>query len=274
MVGVVTAKSAIVSALAALAIATAVSPSRAGETLYEKVGGWTVTAFSADTGFAFCSATLGNGRANLQLATDGKIWQVGVPFAGKGKKVEVYYGFGVAAEVGNFDSAGDGVAVMRISPDQVKAFGSAPSFDVSIGSADHSWKLAGAAAAIAKTRDCIRDRGVKPLGAAPQAAADTIAPLTGKNCPAPGKYRSQNSARKVAVTFFNGGNTPVTFYWIGFDGQWKKYHTLKPNTHVVQQTFATHPWVATDPKGNCHPEVFMPDPKGGDEGNNFQVWFQ
>jgi hypothetical protein len=122
---------------------------------------------------------------------------------------------------------------------------------------------------MAKVRDCVRDRGVK----APQQAA-AAPPPAGKNCPAPGRYRSQNSNRKVTVTFFNGGSTPATFYWIDFTGQWKKYHTVAPNSHVVQQTFATHPWVATDPRGNCHPEVFMPDPKGGDEANNFQVWFQ
>ena len=272
MVGTGIAKSGIVSGLTMLVVAAA-SPAEAAATLYEKVGNWTVSAFSTGTGFAFCTASLGNGRADLQIATDGKMWQVGVPFRGKGRKIEAYYGFGIAGEVGNFSAAGDGVAVMRISSDQVKAFGDAPSFDVSIGGADFSWKLAGGGAAITKTRDCVRDRGVKPLGAAPVAAAGTIPPLTGKNCPAPGKYRSQNSTRKVAVTFFNGGSTPVTFYWIGYDGQWKKYHTLKPNSHVVQQTFGTHPWVATDPKGNCHPEVFMPQPGGGDEANNFQVWF-
>jgi hypothetical protein len=42
---------------------------------------------------------------------------------------------------------------------------------------------------------------------------------------------------------------------------------------VDQKTFATHPWVVTDRRGNCHSEVFMPDPNGGPENNNFQVWF-
>lgn len=42
---------------------------------------------------------------------------------------------------------------------------------------------------------------------------------------------------------------------------------------VNQKTFATHPWIAIDARGNCFRDVFMPDPDGGPENNNFQVWF-
>ena len=267
------AQPAVVSALTLLTIAVA-SPAVAAETVYDRAGKWTIAAFSTERGFAFCSAVIGNGRADLRIATDGKIWQVGVPFRGKGKKVEAYYGFGMAAEVGNFDTAGDGVAVMRIGADQVKAFGSSPSFDVSIGGADYTWGLDGGAAAIAKTRDCVRDRGLKAVGGLPQTSAAVLPSATGKNCPAPGKYRSPKTNRPVEVTFFNGGTKiPVSFYWIDFDGRWKPYKTVAPQSHFVQKTYGGHLWVATDPKGNCHPEVFKADPSGNPENNNFQVWF-
>lgn len=108
-----------------------------------------------------------------------------------------------------------------------------------------------------------------------QQAAATAAPPpgSGRDCPTPGQYRSQNSARPVTVTFYNGSKRPVDIYWIGFDGQWQKYHTLGPDKNVNQKTFATHPWVATDARGNCYRYVFMPDPNGGAENNNFQILF-
>ena len=260
----------IVSAATVLSMASAGAAIAAGEAGYARVGNWSVTSFSTGSGFAFCAAEVSNGAAKLKITTDGKMWQVGVPFRAAKRNIEIYYGFGMAAEVGSFNSAGDGMAVMRITGDQVAAFGSAPTFDIHYGNVEQSWNLNGGDAAIAKTRECVRNRGV---AAAPSAAPGQVALGSGRNCPVPGKYRSQNSSRAVQVTFFNGGKSPVVFYWIGYDGQWKKYHTVKPNSHVVQKTFATHPWVATDLKGNCHPEVFMPDPKGGDEANNFQVWF-
>ena len=261
-----------VTALTGLSMPATVTSATAGEVGYARVGNWSVTSFSTGGGFAFCAAEVASGSAKLKLATDGKMWQVGVPFRGDKRDIEIYYGFGIAAEVGRFNSEGDGMAVMRISADQVEAFGSAPTFDVSYAGRDQTWNLAGGAAAIAKTRECVRNRGVAAGIAAPPNPAP--APVGfGKNCPAPGQYRSKSSNRPVTVTLFNGGRSPIIFYWIGYQGEWKKYHTLKPNTNVVQKTFATHPWVATDLKGNCHPEVFMPDPSNNPENNNFQVWF-
>jgi len=264
----------LLAALGGAPVVAGASIAAAQEAPYGRVGNWTVTSFFADGGFAYCSATLSNGRAALKLASDGKMWQVGVPFRGRRNGIEAYYGFGMAAEVGRFDSAGDGVAVMRIDVEQAKAFASAPSFDVSIGGADYSWKLAGGTAMIGKMRECLRNRGVGSAVVAPQPPVAPPVAVAGKNCPAPGRYLSPKSTRPVEVTFFNGGTKmPVTFHWIDFDGGWKTYKTVAPQSHYVQKTYGGHLWVATDRMGNCHPEVFKADPSGNPENNNFQVWF-
>ena len=157
---------------------------------------------------------------------------------------------------------------IAINGDQLNAFKSSPAFAINLDRGLQTWKLAGAGAALDKAAECARSRGAKQT-----VATGTQLPGSGRNCPAPGQYRSQNSARAVTVTFFNGSKRPANIYWIGYDGQWVKYHTLAPNKNVNQRTFATHPWVATDAAGNCYSEVFMPDPLGGAEGNNFQIYF-
>lgn len=257
------------SLTAAIVLAVLGSPlsAQADETAFEKLGRWSVASVSNDGKFAYCSADVDNGKVQLRLATNGDTWRVGVPYYQDKKKVAGYYGFGDAAEQADFKVSAEGWAFLAIDRDQLDAFRSNPSFSINLDRGLQNWKLSGASAAIDKASACARNKGAK------QAAAVSSALGTGRNCPPPGKHRSQNSARPVTVTFFNGSKRPVDIYWIGFDGQWKKYHTLGPDKNVNQKTFATHPWVATDARGNCFREVFMPDPKGGPENNNFQVWF-
>ncbi|OAI26241.1 hypothetical protein A1351_02075 [Methylosinus sp. R-45379] len=240
----------------------------ADETAFEQLGRWSVAAVSNGGKFAYCSADVDNGKVQLRLATNGDTWRVGVPYYESKKKIAGYYGFGDAAEQADFKVSEEGWAFLAIDSDQLNAFLSNPSFSINLDRGLQSWKLSGAGAAIEKASACARSKGQKQA-----AAAVSPTPGTGRDCPPPGKYRSQNSARPVTVTFFNGSKRPVEIYWIGFDGQWKKYHTLGPDKNVNQKTFATHPWVATDARGNCFREVFMPDPDGGPENNNFQVWF-
>jgi hypothetical protein len=259
----------VVAAVMAGVVVVSSPAARAGEVEYERVGAWTVTATDDGGRFAYCAANTG-GRARLSIASDGKMWQIGVPYGGGKRKVEGYYGFGVAGEVANFNSTGDGVAVLRISNDQVQAFASLPEFSVNLTGREQTWQLAGGGSAIAKVRDCVRNQGVRvatrPMpGFAPP-------PGTGRDCPPPGRFRSQNGSRPVTVTFYNGSNRPWDIYWIGYDGQWKKYHTLRPDSNVEQKTFATHPWVAVDARGNCFRDVFLPDPSNNPENNNFQIF--
>lgn len=254
--------------LAAALIFAAPATASADETNYAKLGRWSVAAVTNGANLAYCSADIDNGKVQLRLTTDGRSWRVGVPYYENKKKVEGYYGFGDAAEVASFTVTGDGWAFIAINGDQLNAFKSSPAFAINLDRGLQTWKLAGAGAALDKAAECARSRGAKQT-----VATGTQLPGSGRNCPAPGQYRSQNSARAVTVTFFNGSKRPANIYWIGYDGQWVKYHTLAPNKNVNQRTFATHPWVATDAAGNCYSEVFMPDPLGGAEGNNFQIYF-
>jgi hypothetical protein len=243
---------------------------QSSESGYAVLGKWIVsTVWTGQNKFGYCAATINNGKADLRISTDGRVWQVGTPYYGNKRKVEAYYGFGMAAEVAQLSVQGDGWASMTISADQLTAFRQQPSFSMNIGNAEQAWDLRGAGAAIDKAGECARNRGVVQ-----QAAPPPPAKAVGRGCPAPGSVRSQNDRRPLNVTFFNASRTPLDIVWIGYDGTWKKYQTVGPNKVVKQKTFATHPWIAVDPRGNCHGGVMTPDPnfKGETPEEQFQIW--
>ncbi|MEP9352916.1 hypothetical protein ABLE93_04870 [Xanthobacter sp. KR7-65] len=243
-------------------------PAVAQETAYDRSGRWSITAVFGGNQFGYCAADVDNGKVQLRVATDGRSWQVGVPFYGKTGMVEAYYGFGGASEVGNLRAEGDGWASMKINGDQVNAFRSLPEFSINLDRGEQTFKLNGAAAAMDKALQCARNRGQKPSPPPPQQNA-----ATGKNCPAIGSIRSQNSNAPVQVNFVNLMKIPLNIMWIDYSGEWKKYHTLAPNSHKIQKTFGSHPWIAVDARGNCHGGVMFGNPRSKDEGDNmFQIW--
>ncbi len=245
-----------------------------------KVGRWTVYGGVDDKNPAACAAVLSEGgKEGLRLLNTGRGWTVGMPYYGPKKKVEVYYGFENAAEVANLTWDGSVWAMMPINGDQLAAFRDVPVFAITLGTKELRWKLAGAGPAIDRAAACSRDRGltVKPAPQAvppmpPQAGPPMPAPAA-NGCPAPGSVRSQNSSRPVEVMFVNLGKAPLDIYWIDYKGEWKKYQRVAPNSNVKQKTFATHPWIAVDPRGRCHGGVMMGDPNDRTEGANmFQIW--
>lgn len=243
----------------------------------EKIGRWTVWSNADFKNPAACAATVSNGKDELRLFTDGRVWKVGTGYSGAKKKIEAYVGFGTAAEVFDFTVDDAGWAMVQIGRDQLDAFRTAPTWDMTIGTASRSWKLAGAGPAIDRAIECSRSRGLRPAAAPPQAAPPMAAPpmpaAAAGSCPAKGALRSQNSSRPVAVRFVNLSKGPLDIYWIGYQGEWKKYHRMAPNSNVEQKTFATHPWIAVDPRGRCLGGVMMPDPNDRTEGANmFQIW--
>lgn len=243
----------------------------AQEANYAKLGRWSVTTIASDKGFVACAADVDNGKVQLRVRMDGRTVLVGVPYYANKRKVQGYYGFGDAAEVAEFAKVDDSWAMLSFDKDQVQALRSMPTYAVNLDRGLQKFSLQGAGAALDKALECVRNRGQAQKVASPPPAA-MAAVGSGKNCPATGRYRSQNSNQPVKVVFFNGGTVPLDIYWIDFNGEWKKYHTLRPNSHVNQKTFATHPWVAVDSKGTCVGSVAMPNPRGGDEENNFQFW--
>lgn len=264
-----------VAACLAVGVAAAVATpaaAQSGESGYAVLGKWFVTTvWAAPNKFGYCAATTNNGKADFRIGTDGRAWQVGTPYYGKQRKLEAYYGFEVAGEVANLRVEGDGWASMAISGDQLNAFRTLPTFALNIGNSEQTWDLRGAGPAIDKAAECARNRGVPQAAAAP---APAPARAVGRNCPAPGSVRSKNADRPLTVTFFNASKTPLDIVWIGYDGAWKKYQTVGPNKVVKQKTFATHPWIAVDPRGNCHGGVMIPDPnfRGETPEEQFQIW--
>jgi hypothetical protein len=69
--------------------------------------------------------------------------------------------------------------------------------------------------------------------------------------------RSGPSERSLDIGFVNVGPDPVVMYWLGFDGARVAYARLAPQQAYRQQTYLTHPWLVSSPKGNCL-AIFLP----------------
>ena len=164
----------IVAACLAVGVAVSVATpaaAQSGESGYAVLGKWFVTTvWAAPDRFGYCAATTNNGKVDFRIGTDGRSWQVGTPYYGSKKKVEAYYGFGVAGEVATLRAEGDGWASMKIGGDQLDAFRTLPAFSLNLGTAEQTWNLRGAAGAIDKAAECARNRGVAKAAAAPAPA--------------------------------------------------------------------------------------------------------
>ncbi len=77
------------------------------------------------------------------------------------------------------------------------------------------------------------------------------AAAAGRNCPAAGSVRSQNSSTKVTLHFANSSNRTAKIYWLDYQGTRQFYRELKPGQDYQQPSYMTHPWIAVDPKGDC-----------------------
>ncbi|MBB6306728.1 hypothetical protein [Xanthobacter tagetidis] len=249
------------------------------EKAYQNAGRWNVVSVWVGPMFGYCAADTDNGQVQFRIATDGNSWQIGVPYYGRRGKVQGYYGFGDAAEMGAFAAEGDGWASMAIDRDQLDAFRNAPDFAVNLDRGLQVFNLDGAAAAIDLARQCARNQGKRQVAAAPQPNRAPAppppppAPDVGRGCPPPGSVRSPATNVPVKVLFYNGTQVPLDIMWIDFNGQWKAYHRLKPDSNATQSTYAGHAWIAVDANGNCHGGVMMGDPRARGEGaNEFQIW--
>ena len=76
-------------------------------------------------------------------------------------------------------------------------------------------------------------------------------PLARYACSLEPTFHSINGDVSTFIRFVNHTAGPVTVYWLNYEGQRVFYTTLAAEQSFVQQTFITHPWIATDASGAC-----------------------
>lgn len=86
------------------------------------------------------------------------------------------------------------------------------------------------------------------------------AQAAGKRCTEERSLRSHDSKLTTQVTFVNNTGDSARVYWLNYQGRREFYKSLRPGESFTQDTYATHPWVATDSDENCI-EVYMPQPR-------------
>jgi hypothetical protein len=63
--------------------------------------------------------------------------------------------------------------------------------------------------------------------------------------------KSVRGDQATSIVFQNDTATPVQVYWLDYQGKRVPYRTLDTGKQLDQKTYATHPWVITDLRGNC-----------------------
>jgi len=71
-------------------------------------------------------------------------------------------------------------------------------------------------------------------------------------------FRSKQSATPSIVKFENNTYDNVRIYWINQSGNRVFYKAVAPSEAYAQDTFLTHPWVATDSQNRCL-GIFLPE---------------
>jgi von Hippel-Lindau disease tumor suppressor protein len=88
----------------------------------------------------------------------------------------------------------------------------------------------------------------------------SAAQAAGKRCTEEKSLRSTDSKLATSVTFVNRTQENARIYWLNYKGGREFYKELRPDQRFTQDTYATHPWVATDAEENCL-ETYMPQPR-------------
>jgi hypothetical protein len=70
-------------------------------------------------------------------------------------------------------------------------------------------------------------------------------------CPSEASLKSEAGKQETNIAFKNQGTAAIDIYWIDYDGHRQHYSKLMPGGSQNFQTYATHPWIATDATGTC-----------------------
>jgi hypothetical protein len=76
----------------------------------------------------------------------------------------------------------------------------------------------------------------------------TIAPLPAKD---EGRLRSLSSKEPTSLLLVNRSSSDYSLFWLDFDGKRKPYGILHAGENLVENTFATHPWLVAKPDGQA-----------------------
>jgi hypothetical protein len=63
--------------------------------------------------------------------------------------------------------------------------------------------------------------------------------------------KSADSNKSTKVQFKNESKSRVRVFWLNYEGKREHYSDIAPGRSYSQDTFMTHPWVVTDPNGQC-----------------------
>lgn len=75
---------------------------------------------------------------------------------------------------------------------------------------------------------------------------------TDASCSREATTKSQVAVGPTDYTIANRTATALTVYWIDYDGRRRRWYEVAPGgTHTHRGAYSTHPFVVTDPAGNC-----------------------
>jgi len=75
-------------------------------------------------------------------------------------------------------------------------------------------------------------------------------------CQAETAVFSLRGDKPTTIVFNNNGSGILRIFWIDYAGVRKWYANISPDERHTQPTYASHPWVVTDIRGNCQMVAF------------------
>jgi VHL beta domain len=93
-----------------------------------------------------------------------------------------------------------------------------------------------------------------------RAAIEPIAwqPATARPAKDEGQLRSLSSAEPAQLLLVNESPRDYSLFWLDFKGKRQPYGTLHAGERLIENTFATHPWLVARPDGRAV-EIFIPE---------------
>jgi len=71
-------------------------------------------------------------------------------------------------------------------------------------------------------------------------------------------HRSIRCDRRACIEFTNKTEFNVNIFWLGYQGEWRLYKSVKPGATYRQPTYLTHPWEIQADMGRKHFKIINP----------------
>lgn len=76
-------------------------------------------------------------------------------------------------------------------------------------------------------------------------------PVRQVSCEATDTLKSVDSVGQIQLRFSNQAGTPLSLFWLNYNGEAEPYGTIAPGRDLTVNTYFSHPWLLRDAGERC-----------------------